>query len=141
MAMKQLQAIKPIHNLVYILVREWFRRITTHQRRRNNIIYFKKKMVVLFVKQPSATYTILLTLFVIQLSISTAEEPGNWQENRTFPALIAFGDSILDTGNNNVNNSTAKCNYPPYGIDFIGGKATGRFCDGKILTDFIGITI
>ncbi|KAJ4710135.1 GDSL esterase/lipase [Melia azedarach] len=94
-------------------------------------------MVVLFVKQSSATYTILLTLFVIQLSISTAEEPGNLQENRTFPALIAFGDSILDTGNNNVNNSTAKCNYPPYGIDFIGGKATGRFCDGKILTDFI----
>ncbi|KAH9734282.1 GDSL esterase/lipase EXL3 [Citrus sinensis] len=72
---------------------------------------------------------------------------GNWQtvasrkrqlrENEKVPALIAFGDSILDTGNNNNLISLAKCNFPPYGKDFIGGKPTGRFSDGKVLTDLL----
>ena len=55
-----------------------------------------------------------------------------------FPALFAFGDSILDTGNNNNLNTATKCNFPPYGKDFPGKLATGRFCDGKILSDMIG---
>ncbi|KAH9660187.1 GDSL esterase/lipase EXL3 [Citrus sinensis] len=59
------------------------------------------------------------------------------QENEEIPALMAFGDSILDTGNNNDLISVVKCNFPPYGMDFIGGKPTGRFCDGKVLTDLI----
>ncbi|KAL9429605.1 hypothetical protein AB3S75_031422 [Citrus x aurantiifolia] len=59
------------------------------------------------------------------------------RENEKVPALIAFGDSILDTGNNNNLISLAKCNFPPYGKDFIGGKPTGRFGDGKVLTDLL----
>lgn len=59
------------------------------------------------------------------------------RENEKVPALIAFGDSILDTGNNNNLISLAKCNFPPYGKDFIGGKPTGRFSDGKVLTDLL----
>ncbi|KAF7829551.1 GDSL esterase/lipase EXL3-like [Senna tora] len=55
----------------------------------------------------------------------------------TIPALFAFGDSILDTGNNNNLNTLTKSNFPPYGVNFIGAKPTGRFCDGKVPSDLI----
>ncbi|XP_020260717.1 GDSL esterase/lipase EXL3-like [Asparagus officinalis] len=55
----------------------------------------------------------------------------------TFPALIAFGDSILDTGNNNLLSTIVKCNFPPYGKDFIGHEATGRFSNGRVPSDLI----
>lgn len=50
------------------------------------------------------------------------------------PAMFAFGDSLIDDGNNNGLNSFAKSNYYPYGIDFYQG-ATGRFCNGKTVVD------
>ncbi|MQM17650.1 hypothetical protein Taro_050622 [Colocasia esculenta] len=53
------------------------------------------------------------------------------------PALIVFGDSIVDPGNNNEIKTIVKCNFPPYGKDFAGHEATGRFCNGKIPTDFM----
>lgn len=58
--------------------------------------------------------------------------------NFSFPALIAFGDSILDTGNNNYLVTIVKANFKPYGRDFIGGKPTGRFCNGKVPSDLLG---
>ncbi|CAI8612964.1 unnamed protein product [Vicia faba] len=57
-------------------------------------------------------------------------------KNYSFPALIAFGDSVLDTGNNNYIPTIVKSDFKPYGKDFIGGKATGRFSNGKIPSDF-----
>eukprot|EP01018_Ginkgo_biloba_P039307 Gb_35590 [translate_table: standard] len=53
------------------------------------------------------------------------------------PALIVFGDSTVDPGNNNNLSTILKSNFPPYGKDFVGGKPTGRFCNGKLPTDFI----
>ncbi|XP_042500797.1 GDSL esterase/lipase EXL3-like [Macadamia integrifolia] len=57
--------------------------------------------------------------------------------NSTVPAVLVFGDSIVDTGNNNYLPSLAKCNFPPYGRDFMGGAATGRFSNGKVPSDLI----
>jgi len=54
------------------------------------------------------------------------------------PAVLAFGDSIVDSGNNNNLTTLVKCDFPPYGKDFQGGKPTGRFCNGKIPSDIIG---
>ncbi|CAI8600131.1 unnamed protein product [Vicia faba] len=51
--------------------------------------------------------------------------------------IIAFGDSILDTGNNNNITTIVKCNFLPYGQDFEGGTPTGRFCNGKNPSDLI----
>lgn len=59
-------------------------------------------------------------------------------ENVTIPAVIVFGDSIVDTGNNNYISTIAKCNFPPYGKDFEGGEPTGRFSDGKVPSDLLG---
>ncbi|XP_006662173.2 GDSL esterase/lipase EXL3-like [Oryza brachyantha] len=52
-------------------------------------------------------------------------------------AVLAFGDSVVDTGNNNYIRTIIRSNFPPYGKDFPGGKATGRFSDGKISVDFL----
>ncbi|KAL9244047.1 hypothetical protein vseg_017862 [Gypsophila vaccaria] len=57
--------------------------------------------------------------------------------NVTVPAIFGFGDSIIDPGNNNNINTLIKCNFPPYGKNFMGGISTGRFSNGRIPTDFI----
>ncbi|PHT99686.1 GDSL esterase/lipase [Capsicum chinense] len=48
-----------------------------------------------------------------------------------------FGDSLTEVGNNNYLQSLAKSNYPFYGIDYEGGKATGRFTNGRTIGDII----
>lgn len=53
------------------------------------------------------------------------------------PAIIVFGDSSVDSGNNNYISTVAKSNFQPYGRDFNNGKPTGRFSNGRIPTDFI----
>lgn len=53
------------------------------------------------------------------------------------PAIIVFGDSSVDSGNNNVIPTLLKSNFKPYGRDFYGGHPTGRFCNGRIPPDFI----
>ncbi|TXG48009.1 hypothetical protein EZV62_027303 [Acer yangbiense] len=53
------------------------------------------------------------------------------------PALYVFGDSTVDSGNNNFLPSMSKANYTPYGVDFVDGKPTGRFSNGRTEADFI----
>ncbi|KAK4419296.1 GDSL esterase/lipase [Sesamum alatum] len=52
------------------------------------------------------------------------------------PALCIFGDSVVDAGNNNNLQTLIKSNFPPYGRDFVTHRPTGRFCNGKLATDF-----
>ncbi|KAM7462534.1 hypothetical protein LguiA_030655 [Lonicera macranthoides] len=58
-------------------------------------------------------------------------------ENMTVPAVLLFGDSIVDQGNNNHLITGARCNYLPYGKDFYGGIPTGRFSNAKTPSDLI----
>lgn len=69
----------------------------------------------------------ILTYFLLQLS----------EINAKVPAIIVFGDSSVDSGNNNQISTILKSNFAPYGRDFIDGKPTGRFSNGRIPTDFI----
>lgn len=48
-----------------------------------------------------------------------------------------FGDSSVDAGNNNRLATAMKSNFLPYGIDFFYGRPSGRFCNGRLATDFI----
>ncbi|CAL5405480.1 unnamed protein product [Camellia sinensis] len=52
-------------------------------------------------------------------------------------SIIVFGDSSVDSGNNNHISTILKSNFEPYGRDFFGSKPTGRFSNGRIPTDFI----
>lgn len=82
----------------------------------------------------SSILSLLVLLLRIHQTLSLAA-------NRTaskVPALIVFGDSIVDPGNNNAIETTVKCDFPPYGKDFVGHQATGRFSNGKIPSDFLG---
>lgn len=53
------------------------------------------------------------------------------------PAIIVFGDSSVDTGNNNFIPTIARSNFWPYGRDYANGLPTGRFSNGRLATDFI----
>ncbi|XP_048502110.1 GDSL esterase/lipase At3g14820 isoform X3 [Beta vulgaris subsp. vulgaris] len=57
-------------------------------------------------------------------------------EEKQVPALIVFGDSIVDPGNNNYLATIGKANFLPYGRDFPGGIPTGRYSNGKVPSDF-----
>ncbi|KAM0840633.1 hypothetical protein ACQ4PT_059529 [Festuca glaucescens] len=59
------------------------------------------------------------------------------QGEKKVSAVIVFGDSIMDPGNNNGLHTVVKANHAPYGKDFAGHVATGRFSNGLIPTDFI----
>ncbi|KAL2227685.1 UNVERIFIED_CONTAM: GDSL esterase/lipase, partial [Sesamum indicum] len=48
--------------------------------------------------------------------------------------LFVFGDSYADTGN--LPTSVSRSWKSPYGITFP-GKPSGRFSDGRVLTDYI----
>ncbi|XP_022715073.1 GDSL esterase/lipase APG-like [Durio zibethinus] len=64
------------------------------------------------------------------------------QESTTLvPAIITFGDSVVDVGNNDYLPTIFKANYPPYGRDFPNNKPTGRFCNGKLATDITAETL
>ncbi|KAJ6936408.1 GDSL esterase/lipase 7-like [Populus alba x Populus x berolinensis] len=52
------------------------------------------------------------------------------------PALFVFGDSLFDSGNNNLLPTVSKANFKPYGVDFVRGD-TGRFSNGRLVPDFI----
>jgi hypothetical protein len=54
------------------------------------------------------------------------------------PAVMTFGDSTVDVGNNDYLHTIIKANFPPYGRDFANHVATGRFCNGKLATDITG---
>ncbi|XP_041005418.1 GDSL esterase/lipase At5g37690 isoform X2 [Juglans microcarpa x Juglans regia] len=54
------------------------------------------------------------------------------------PVTFVFGDSLTEVGNNNyLQYSLAKSNYPWYGVDYVGGQASGRFTNGRTIGDII----
>ncbi|XP_074269770.1 GDSL esterase/lipase At5g45670-like isoform X2 [Silene latifolia] len=73
----------------------------------------------------SSTYVLLLISF------------GFVNSDPKVPCFFIFGDSYSDAGNNNDLITVAKANYPPYGVDFPGGLATGRFTNGLTIIDII----
>ncbi|CDY36116.1 BnaA08g19320D [Brassica napus] len=78
-----------------------------------------------------------LYMLWLVLVLAVQADAANQRKKAKIPALIVFGDSIMDTGNNNNLSTFLKSNFPPYGKDFPGGLATGRFSDGKVPSDLI----
>ncbi|MCL7044826.1 hypothetical protein MKW94_026289 [Papaver nudicaule] len=88
----------------------------------------------------NSSFTFILTVsffLLIQNPQKISAEPLEQSSKgpATSPALYVFGDSLVDSGNNNFLSTKAKANFLPYGIDFPNG-ATGRFTNGKTTVDF-----
>ncbi|XP_077221144.1 GDSL esterase/lipase At2g04570-like [Tasmannia lanceolata] len=77
-------------------------------------------------------YETMICLILVQVLLLTGGIAGG-----KVPAIIVFGDSSVDAGNNNQISTPLKSNFEPYGRDFFGGNATGRFSNGRIAPDFI----
>ncbi|KAL8472292.1 hypothetical protein ACS0TY_028866 [Phlomoides rotata] len=72
--------------------------------------------------------------FAVSMVIAMVIAPSSAADLVTF----IFGDSLTEVGNNNyLQLSLAKSNFPHYGVDFDGGKPTGRFTNGKTIGDII----
>lgn len=78
---------------------------------------------------------LLLLLLLIAVVVAVVVGGGK------VPAIIVFGDSTVDAGNNNVIHTVLKSNFRPYGRDFYNGIPTGRFSNGRVATDFISEAI
>ncbi|CAN8326349.1 unnamed protein product [Cochlearia groenlandica] len=76
----------------------------------------------------------LLRTYIFLLCVTLFVTPRQTNAARAF---YVFGDSLVDSGNNNYLVTTARADSPPYGIDHPTGRPTGRFSNGLNLPDII----
>ncbi|XP_052149846.1 GDSL esterase/lipase At1g28610-like isoform X2 [Oryza glaberrima] len=98
---------------------------------------------------PMTTVMLLLFLLLCTTNSATAAAvesaaggdhrlaPGNNGGCGGFKRMFSFGDSITDAGNlATISPPDASFNRLPYGETFF-GHPTGRFCDGRLIVDFL----
>ncbi|WCJ39319.1 GDSL esterase/lipase 5 [Euphorbia peplus] len=83
-------------------------------------------------------FSLLILLHNLLFSYTISEAKSEHRLKGSVSGLFIFGDSFLDTGNNNFINTTTldQANFWPYGETYF-TYPTGRFSDGRILSDFI----
>ncbi|CAH2038710.1 unnamed protein product [Thlaspi arvense] len=81
--------------------------------------------------------TIQIVLFLLTL-VTSCNASANAATQPLAPAILIFGDSTVDTGNNNYHpKANFKADHIPYGVDISGKAASGRFSNGKLYSDII----
>ncbi|RHN75508.1 putative triacylglycerol lipase [Medicago truncatula] len=80
------------------------------------------------------TFSYVLITLLLPLASSTIS-----YHPKHIPAIYVFGDSLVDSGNNNYLPILSNAKFPPYGIDFGGAKPTGRCTNGKTTVVYIAI--
>ncbi|KAL6003047.1 hypothetical protein ACLOJK_023270 [Asimina triloba] len=78
-----------------------------------------------------------LLLLLLLRNITKAHGQDTSTPPPKFPAILVFGDSTVDTGNNNYIPTAFRANHAPYGVDYTRKEATGRFSDGLLVPDFL----
>lgn len=79
--------------------------------------------------------TVLLLFFFSYCEGGRERRKGN---GGMIKGMFVFGSSLVDNGNNNfLENSRAKADFLPYGMDFSLGPL-GRFTNGKNVIDLLG---
>lgn len=80
----------------------------------------------------SSLFIINISYLVVLVSLATLS-----RQCDAARAFFVFGDSLVDNGNNNYLMTTARADSLPYGIDYPGHQATGRFSNGLNIPDMI----
>ncbi|XP_047164887.1 GDSL lipase-like [Vigna umbellata] len=82
---------------------------------------------------------ITLIQFIASLNFSTSHNEISTSTTTTPKAFFIFGDSTVDSGNNNFIDTIPenKADYKPYGLNAFSHEPTGRFSDGRVIVDFI----
>ncbi|XP_065875465.1 GDSL esterase/lipase At2g30310-like [Euphorbia lathyris] len=75
-----------------------------------------------------------LTIFFFLYKVASST---NSPRSPKFPALFVIGDSVMDTGNNKYIPTWVKSNYSPYGQNYTTHLPTGRFSNGKLISDML----
>lgn len=78
--------------------------------------------------------SVFFTTFTVALVVALGTVVAPQAEARAF---FVFGDSLVDSGNNNYLVTTARADSPPYGIDYPTHRPTGRFSNGLNIPDLI----
>ncbi|CAK9152562.1 unnamed protein product [Ilex paraguariensis] len=84
---------------------------------------------------------LILFLHVLNFICHAEDHSTNLSKNKAWnhsvSAILIFGDSTADPGNNNYIQTPFKSNFPPYGRDFMDQIPTGRFTNGRLANDFV----
>ncbi|KAI3417068.1 Lipase_GDSL domain-containing protein [Psidium guajava] len=87
---------------------------------------------------------LLLLLLSLLVAAAAAESqatasPAGHRADAADTAFFIFGDSTVDTGNNNYIKTIPenRADYEPYGRAGSFGRPTGRFSNGRVIVDFI----
>ncbi|KAM3339187.1 hypothetical protein P3S68_031273 [Capsicum galapagoense] len=81
-------------------------------------------------------FLLFIFLFVVLFWCQTIKS----QFMRKFTSLL-FGDSTIDTGNNNYIFTLFKGNHIPYGKNYFNHVPIGRFSNGKLVPDILAISL
>ncbi|CAJ1975715.1 unnamed protein product [Sphenostylis stenocarpa] len=89
---------------------------------------------------PLGCFVVCMTIiqFIASISFCASQTLTNEISTST-KAIFIFGDSTVDSGNNNFIDTIPenKADYKPYGQNGFFPQPTGRFSDGRIIVDFI----
>ncbi|MED6107135.1 GDSL esterase/lipase ltl1 [Stylosanthes scabra] len=78
----------------------------------------------------------VIPIIILVIIVNGGEARPSNNNNRP-KAFFVFGDSLVDSGNNNYLATTARADAPPYGIDYPTRRPTGRFSNGYNIPDLI----
>ncbi|KAH9611635.1 hypothetical protein KSS87_016095 [Heliosperma pusillum] len=82
-------------------------------------------------------FLVLSTTYTSNAHNLTKQTLKNSNNISNIQAVLVFGDSTVDPGNNNFINTMFRGDFPPYGVDYPNHIPTGRFTNGKLATDLI----
>lgn len=80
---------------------------------------------------------LIFLLVVVLIFVSDAQPQNLFKKHHKVSAVLVFGDSTSDPGNNNYILTPFKGNFPPYGRDFANQIPTGRFTNGLLASDYV----